>query len=94
VRLQSRDTHPTIERKQIELLRRASDAERFQWMRSLSRTALRLARQGLKRARPNASDEEIDLLFVELHYGSELARRLREHLEQRRLRSTATSSTP
>ena len=76
------DTHPDAERVQIELIRKASIAERIAAMRSLTRMATRLSRQAIARANPQASPREVDLIWVELHYGPELARKVREYLEQ------------
>lgn len=80
----SRDTHPEAEEFQIELLRKATIAQRFHLVRSLSATTRLMAWEGIKKANPNASDEEIDLLFVEYHYGKELAIKVRDYLAQRK----------
>lgn len=77
------DTHPEIERKQIELLRQATVARRFQLARSLTRTAIELSRRALRRARPGASERELQIEFVRLHYGDDLADRLARFLEDR-----------
>jgi len=70
------DTHPEALRNQIELLRRASVAQRFGAVRSLSRTVAYLSRRALRRRRPDATEAEIDRAFVALHYGEALAKRL------------------
>jgi len=77
------DTHPEAERVQIDLLRRASTAERFALACSLTATAVSLARRAIARANPDFSPREVDLKFVELHYGKELASRVRRYLEGR-----------
>jgi hypothetical protein len=77
------DTHPEAEKVQIELIRKASIAERIAVMRSLTRMATRLSRQAIARAHPQASPTEVDLLWVELHYGKELSSQVREHLKRR-----------
>lgn len=77
------DTDPRIERAQIELLRKASSATRFARARSLSQTAISLARRALRRRHPNLTEREIALLWVEHAYGEALASRLREYLERR-----------
>lgn len=71
------DTHPEAERVQLELLRGRSPAERFALTRSLSTSAIQMARRALEKANPGLSKRELDLLFVESHYGSEIANRLR-----------------
>lgn len=73
------DTNPKAEKVQIELIRKASVAERISLVRSLTQTTVQLARRAIKRANPNLSDREIDILFVEIHYGTQLADRLREY---------------
>jgi hypothetical protein len=51
---------------------------------SLSAQVIGLARRALRRSLPNASEEEIGLRFVDLHYGRELAAELRRFLAARR----------
>ena len=67
-------------RVQLELLKRAGTAARAGLAISWSETAIELARAGIRRAHPSASPEELDLLFVSIHYGDELARKVREYL--------------
>jgi hypothetical protein len=78
------DTTPEAEEVQMALMRAATVARRLHLAFSLSATAIRLARRAIARAHPSASTEERDLLFVELHYGPDLARDLRSDLERRR----------
>ena len=78
------DTDPEAERVHIELLRAASPSKRLRLAFSLSRTAMSLARDGLARAFPGASPEEIGLRFVALNYGPELADEVRRHLARSR----------
>ena len=78
------DTDPEAARVQLELLRRASPAKRLSLALSLSRSVLGLSRRGLARRLAGASEEEIGLRFVELHYGRELAQELRLDLARRR----------
>jgi hypothetical protein len=83
MRTQSTDTHPDAERVQIERLRQMTVAQRAELMWSLSAMAIRLSRRALRRANPDATEDEISVLFVELHYGRDLAERFREHLATR-----------
>ena len=83
MRTQSRDTHPEVERVQIELLRKATVTRRLELGFSLSQDALQLAREAIRRAHPEASEEEIGLTFVEINYGKELADRVRSYLARR-----------
>jgi hypothetical protein len=84
MRTQSSDTSPAIEHIQIELLRKINPARRLELGLSLSQSALELAREGIRKVNPNASEEEIGLIFVEVTYGKELAGRVRNYLARRR----------
>jgi hypothetical protein len=75
---------PEAERVLLELIRRASPARRASLALSWSRTMMGLARRSLRRSRPEASDDELAVLFVSLHYGDDLARRLSADLARRR----------
>ncbi len=80
----SPDTDPEAEKVQIDLLRKAGGQRRVRMALSLSRQVIALARRAIQRAHPDASEEEVGLRFVELHYGRELAQGLRRDLEARR----------
>lgn len=82
------DTHPDVEKMQILLLRQATMAKRFSIMCSLSQTAISLARRAIKRANPDLSQRQLDVLFVRYHYGDELADRFQSYLEQRKNESS------
>ena len=75
------DTHPDAERVQIELIRKASVAERIRRMRSLTSTMINLSRQAIAKANPGLVGKEFELKCVELYYGKELARKLRDYLD-------------
>ena len=78
------DTHPDADSVQTELLKKATPAQRIALMCSLSRTVIELSRRALSRANPGMNQPELDLLFVELHYGAGLACRLHRQLQERR----------
>ena len=67
------DTDPDAERVQLDLLRAATPARRAALAISLTATTIGLSRRALERQAPEASPEDIDLRFVELNYGPELA---------------------
>jgi hypothetical protein len=69
--------------EQIRLLREAGTARRFALMRSLSATVIHLARKAIRDANPDLSERERQLLFVRVHYGEDLAERLRTFLDLR-----------
>jgi hypothetical protein len=85
MRTQSPDTHPEIERVQIEMLRKAGATEGARLTRSLSQEVMQMSWNVIRRMNPNISEEETGILFVELNYGEKLAKSLQEHLEQRKL---------
>ena len=80
---QSIDTSFEAEKIQISLLRKANIAKRVSIARSLSKTAIRLSRRAIQRANSQLSERELDLIFVALHYGTDLADRLREYFERK-----------
>ncbi|HET8853564.1 MAG TPA: hypothetical protein VFN02_13660 [Ktedonobacteraceae bacterium] len=84
MRTQSMDTSPEAERVQIELIRKASPAKLFGLVRSLSQTMIQASRNTIRRLHPDASEEELALIFLELYYGKELADRVRADLEKRK----------
>jgi hypothetical protein len=81
------DTSVEAERVQIDLIRAAPVSRRLHMAWSLSATVIGVAREALLRAQPDASPQEIDLRFVELHYGSDLAAALRAELIRRQERA-------
>jgi len=83
MRTQSSDTSPEAERVQIDLLRKAGVARRIELTFSLTQSAIELSRQGMRRRYPYASEKELDLLFVELNYGKELADCVRMALKRK-----------
>ena len=84
MRARSEDTDAEAERVQIDLLRRAGPARRARLALSLSATVIGLARRAIRRSVPGASEEEVGLLFVDRHYGHDLASEVRRDLGRRR----------
>jgi len=84
MRTQSEDTSPEMERVQIELIRKASPAKIFGLVRSMSETMMQASRRNIRKLHPDASEEELTLIFVELYYGKELANLVRSQIEKRR----------
>ena len=83
MKTQSMDTSPEAERVQIELIRKASDAKRFAIMQAWSKFLIEANRRQIREQHPDASEEEIRLIFVARHYGQELADGLRAYLARR-----------
>ena len=78
---QSPDTAPQAEKVLIELIRESSVSKRISRVRSLSQTIMYLSRRAIQRANPDMSEREVNLAFVEHHYGRALAERLRSYTE-------------
>ena len=84
MRTQSMDTSPEAERVQIELIRKASPAKRFAIMEAWSQFLIEANKQGIRKNRPDLSEEEVGLIFVANNYGRALADQLREDLSRRK----------
>ncbi|MDO8681089.1 MAG: hypothetical protein Q7R30_21430 [Acidobacteriota bacterium] len=84
------DTSVEAERVQIDLLRKAPVSRRLRLAWSLSATVIGVARRALARAQPDASQQDLDLRFVELHYGPDLAAALRAELIRRQGRTESS----
>jgi hypothetical protein len=77
------DTAADAEQVQIDLARKMTTAQKIAQVRSLSALVIGLSRRAIARAHPHLSPQELDVKFVELHYGKELANGLSEHLRRR-----------
>jgi len=75
------DTHPDAEAIRQELLRCHTAAEKFSLVRALTATVVSLCRQGIRERHPEFDERAVDLHFVEMNYGKELAEGLRRRLE-------------
>ena len=78
------DTDPRMLEVQIELLRRAGPARRAAIALSMTTTAIKLARAAIQRAHPDWSDQEVALMWAEVHYGKELTDRVRAYLSKQK----------
>jgi len=81
---QSPDTSPEAERVQIELIRKMSPARKFNLVRSMTRTMIQASRENIRLLHPHLSEEELNLLFIELYYGKDLADRVRVDRERQK----------
>ena len=79
----SRDTAPGAEAVQIDLLRKASVSRRLTLARSLSTSVIQLSRRAIARRHPDASAQEVCLMWARLHYGADLANRVQAYLKSR-----------
>jgi hypothetical protein len=79
----SQDTSPEIEMKLIEMLRQQTPSQRLSKTLYLTTVTLNLSRRAIARANPGKSKRELDLLFVEYHYGKDMAERVKKHIEMK-----------
>lgn len=68
---------------QLDLFRKASVARRFALARSLSTTTMALSRLAIRRRHPDWSERDVLLEFARVHYGPDLADRVRAYLARR-----------
>lgn len=74
------DTSPDALAVQIDLLRKASISDRFKLTCDLTTAAIELSRNAIRQAHPAWSELEVKLYWAELHYGKDLADKVRRHL--------------
>jgi hypothetical protein len=77
------DTSPAAAAVQLALLRNAAPARRYAIAAALSAMTRAMARRAIARAHPDLSPVEQSLFFVRVHYGRELADKLRADLLRR-----------
>ena len=82
MKTQSIDTHPKTERMLISLLKQESTAKKFSQIRSLSQMSIQLSRRAILRANKTLDENQINLLFINYHYGKDLAERVGKYLTQ------------
>lgn len=81
---QSEDTHPEIERIQIDLFRQAPITKKIALVNAWSQSIRNAARLNIQKEHPNASEEEVKLMLVERMYGKELADKVGSELKRRK----------
>lgn len=74
------DTNAAADRAQIDAIRKMSAGQRAASMRELTAITHQRAMSALRRARPDLSDVELRLWFIQLNYGDDLARKVRARL--------------
>ena len=73
------DTSIDVERAQLQLLRDMSPADRVALALRLSSDVICASKRAIARTHPELTTRQVEHLFVELHYGKELADALRQH---------------
>ena len=80
MRTRSADTTPEAEQVLINLLRKKSISEKLKSVLSLSALSFQLSKRIIKRANPEKSKIELDMIFLELHYGKAIADKVKYFL--------------
>jgi len=75
----SSDTSAAFEEAQTQLLREKPPAERLMTAVRLSDEVIRASQRAIARVHPELSADEAAHLFIEIHYGKELADAVREY---------------
>jgi hypothetical protein len=78
--VQPSDTSREAREIQLALLRAAGPERRAELALNLSSSVIRASRQAIAERNPGLDDLGVQLLWAELHYGRELADRVREFL--------------
>lgn len=80
---QPNDTNIQSEQMLISLLRKKSPAEKFASVRSLSQLTIQLSKHAIARANQGFDDDQVNVLFIRLHDGKELAHRFKRHIDEK-----------
>ena len=83
MKTQSIDTHIKAEHVQISLLRKQSTAKKVAHIRSLSISTIQLSKRAISRANKGINDHKVNMLFISLHYGQELANRVEKYMSKK-----------
>jgi hypothetical protein len=78
------DTRPEAAAVQLELLRKAGPERRSALAMRLSSSVIRASRRAIAERHPELDEEGVRLLWAEIHYGKDLADRVRAYLAARR----------
>ena len=82
MRTQSIDTHSDAEKILIPLLKKESISKKLSQIRSLSQMTIQLSRRAISRANENLNEEQVNLLFINYHYGNDLEKRVKKYIEK------------
>lgn len=75
----TKNTHSKAEQALISLLKEKCTSEKMSLVRSLSQTVVQLSRRAIARANPDIDKDQIDLIFINLHYGEDLAKKVQRY---------------
>ena len=74
-----KDTQFKAEKKWISLVKEQRTSKKISLVRSLSQTVMQLSKRAIARANPNMNEDLMDLIFIDLHYGEELAKKVERY---------------
>jgi len=77
------DTNPESEKVHIACIRNMSVAKRLANMKALTELTIRLSRRAILRRNPGFTKWDVDVRFVALHYGDDLAERLKQYWNEK-----------
>lgn len=80
MKTQSIDTYPDTERVLISLIRKQSISKKLSQVLSLSQTTIQLSKRAIIRANKDLDADQINLLFINYHYGKDLAEQVKEYI--------------
>jgi hypothetical protein len=75
----SSNTHPKIEKMQIEFIQRMPSWKKFAIVDGPNETVKTLAMSGIKQRNPNATTDQLNRMLAGLILGEELARKVYDH---------------
>lgn len=81
MKTQSFDTHPETEHVLLSLIRQATISKKMWQVRSLSKTVIRLSYRALSRKYKDLNEQELDIKYISIHFGQEIADRLKKYLD-------------
>ena len=82
MKTQSIDTYTETERVLISLIRKESLSKKLSQILSLSQTTIQLSKRAITRANKNLDVYQIKLLFINYHYGKDLAERVKKYIDK------------
>jgi len=88
------DTPAKVLQAQAVLLRQAGPTRRAALGLAMTTQALAVSRRALRQRHPELSEQDVLLLWAEIHYGTVLADRVRQHLAGHALAGQSLAQLP
>ena len=82
MKTQSIDTSTKTERVLISLIRKESLSKKLSQILSLSQTTIQLSKRAITRANKDLDVDQIKLLFINYHYGEDLAEQVKKYIDK------------